>query len=46
MNRPEDAAIEFQTAWNAHDMAALGSLYHADATFGDGAAVVHFWSRR
>jgi uncharacterized protein (TIGR02246 family) len=86
MNRPEDAAIEFQTAWNAHDMAALGALFHADATFvnrfghyvkgieaiialhapihetiyrdstlanelidtipiGEGAAVVHFWSR-
>ena len=86
MNRPEDAAIEFQTAWNAHDMAALGALFHADATFvnrfghyvkgieaivalhapihetiysdstlanelidttpiGEGAAIVHFWSR-
>ncbi len=86
MKRPEDAAEGFQTAWNAHDMAGLGSLFHADATFvnrfghyvrgvreivalhapihetiyrdstlenevidtvpiGDGAAIVHFWSR-
>ncbi|HET8612625.1 MAG TPA: SgcJ/EcaC family oxidoreductase [Sphingomonas sp.] len=86
MNRPEDAPAAFQAAWNAHDMAALGALFHADATFvnrfghyvrgvdaivalhrpihetiyrgstlsnelidavpiGDGAAVVHFWSR-
>ena len=33
MNRPEDAAHRFQTAWNAHDMADLGSLFHNDATF-------------
>jgi uncharacterized protein (TIGR02246 family) len=86
MTRPEAAAEGFQTAWNAHDMTALGSLFHEDATFvnrfghrvrgineiialhapihetiysdstlenevidviaiGDGAAVVHFWSR-
>lgn len=86
MRRPEDIAAAFQAAWNAHDMAALGALFHDDATFvnrfgryvrgveeivamhapihqgvyrdsslqnevidvvpiGDGAAVVHFWSR-
>jgi len=86
MYRPEDVAVGFQAAWNAHDMAALGALFHDDATFvnrfghyvrgvaaivalhapihesvyrdssldnevidmvpiGDGAAVVHFWSR-
>jgi uncharacterized protein (TIGR02246 family) len=86
MRRPEDIAAGFQAAWNAHDMAALGSVFHDDATFvnrfgryvrgveeidamhapihqsvyrdsslenevvetvpiGDGAAVVHFWSR-
>ncbi|WP_343225446.1 SgcJ/EcaC family oxidoreductase [Lysobacter enzymogenes] len=33
MPRPEDAAQGFQAAWNAHDMAALGSLFHPDATF-------------
>lgn len=86
MNRPEETAEAFQSAWNAHDMAAFGSLFHDTATFvnrfghyvhgvneiialhrpihetiyrdsalrnelidvvpiGDGAAVVHFWSR-
>jgi len=86
MTRPDEAARGFQDAWNAHDMAALGGLFHNDATFvnrfghyvrgvdeivalhapihatiysdstlenevidvvpiGDGAAVVHFWSR-
>jgi len=86
MQRPEDVAAGFAAAWNAHDMAALGALFHEDATFvnrfghyvrgvaaivalhapihdtvyrdstlenevidvvpiGDGAAVVHFWSR-
>ena len=86
MQRPEDAPAGFQSAWNAHDMAGLGALFHADATFvnrfghyvrgveaivalhatihatiysdptldnelidvvpiGDGAAIVHFWSR-
>jgi uncharacterized protein (TIGR02246 family) len=86
MIEPEDVAPAFQAAWNAHDMAALGALFHPDATFvnrfghyvrgvdeivglhrpihetiyrdstlenelidktaiGDGAAVVHFWSR-
>ena len=33
MKRPEDAAREFQAAWNAHDMEALGNLFHKDATF-------------
>jgi uncharacterized protein (TIGR02246 family) len=36
MNRVERAADiseRFQAAWNAHDMAALGSLFHEDATF-------------
>ena len=33
MKRPEDAVAAFQAAWNAHDMAALGSLFHQDATF-------------
>jgi uncharacterized protein (TIGR02246 family) len=86
MIEPQDVAAAFQAAWNAHDMAALGALFHSDATFvnrfghyvrgldeivglhrpihetiyrdstlenelidttaiGDGAAVVHFWSR-
>ncbi|MFT3800292.1 MAG: SgcJ/EcaC family oxidoreductase [Burkholderiaceae bacterium] len=30
---PEDAPLAFQAAWNAHDMAALGALFHEDATF-------------
>ena len=33
IRRPEDAPDAFQAAWNAHDMAALGQLFHADATF-------------
>jgi uncharacterized protein (TIGR02246 family) len=33
MDRPEDAPRAFQSAWNAHDMAALGALFHDDATF-------------
>ena len=33
MKRPEDAPNGFQTAWNAHDMEGLGSLFHKDATF-------------
>ncbi len=31
--RPEDTPSVFQSAWNAHDMTAFGSLFHADATF-------------
>ena len=33
MERPEDAPAAFQAAWNDHDMAALGRLFHPDATF-------------
>ncbi|MCW3477954.1 SgcJ/EcaC family oxidoreductase [Neisseriaceae bacterium JH1-16] len=33
MNRPEDAPGAFQVAWNAHDMAAFGSLFAEEATF-------------
>jgi uncharacterized protein (TIGR02246 family) len=31
--RPEDTPAAFASAWNAHDMAALGALFHEDATF-------------
>ncbi|RKP53630.1 SgcJ/EcaC family oxidoreductase [Pararobbsia silviterrae] len=30
---PQDAPHAFQAAWNAHDMYALGALFHEDATF-------------
>jgi uncharacterized protein (TIGR02246 family) len=33
MNSPEDAPAAFQSAWNAHDMKALGALFVDDATF-------------
>jgi uncharacterized protein (TIGR02246 family) len=33
ISNPEDAPGAFQAAWNAHDMAALGSLFDEDATF-------------
>jgi len=33
MNSPEDAPAAFQSAWNAHDMQALGALFDPDATF-------------
>jgi uncharacterized protein (TIGR02246 family) len=33
MTRPEDAPAAFQSAWNAHDMAAFGDLFHDDASF-------------
>jgi uncharacterized protein (TIGR02246 family) len=33
MRRPEDVPNDFQLAWNAHDMAALGALFEQDATF-------------
>jgi uncharacterized protein (TIGR02246 family) len=33
INRPEDTPEAFQAAWNAHDMAAFGALFHCDATF-------------
>lgn len=32
-DNPEDVPGAFQTAWNAHDMAALGALFDQDATF-------------
>lgn len=33
INKPEDVPIEFQAAWNAHDMQAFGSLFDENATF-------------
>lgn len=33
MKQPEDLPLAFQTAWNTHDMKALGALFHDDATF-------------
>lgn len=33
VHRPEDAPVAFQSAWNAHDMAAFGALFDDDATF-------------
>ena len=33
ISRPEDAPGAFQAAWNAHDMVALGALFHEAATF-------------
>ncbi len=33
MEKPADAPPAFQAAWNAHDMQALGALFHEDATF-------------
>jgi uncharacterized protein (TIGR02246 family) len=30
---PADMPAAFQAAWNAHDMDALGALFHEDATF-------------
>ncbi len=33
IKKPEDAPAAFQAAWNYHDMAALGSLFHENATF-------------
>jgi uncharacterized protein (TIGR02246 family) len=33
MKQPEDTPHAFQTAWNNHDMASLGTLFHEDATF-------------
>lgn len=30
---PEETPAAFQAAWNTHDMAALGRLFHADASF-------------
>jgi uncharacterized protein (TIGR02246 family) len=33
IEKPEDVATAFQSAWNAHDIPALGSLFSKDATF-------------
>ena len=33
MKQPEDAPEAFQSAWNTHDMAAFGALFHENATF-------------
>jgi uncharacterized protein (TIGR02246 family) len=33
LNNPEDVVVGFQTAWNEHDMIALGDLFMTDATF-------------
>lgn len=33
MKQPEDTPHAFQTAWNHHDMASFGTLFHQDATF-------------
>ena len=33
MKRPEDAPGAFQSAWNSHDIEALGALFHEDANF-------------
>jgi len=30
---PADVTARFQEAWNTHDMAAFGRLFHPDATF-------------
>lgn len=32
-SEPHSIAPLFEAAWNAHDMAALGELFHPDATF-------------
>ena len=32
-NGPGAIAARFEAAWNAHDMAAFGALFHPDATF-------------
>jgi uncharacterized protein (TIGR02246 family) len=31
--QPADVPLAFQSAWNAHDMAAFGALFHDDASF-------------
>lgn len=31
--QPQDMPKAFETAWNNHDVEALGALFHADATF-------------
>lgn len=32
-SEPQSIAPLFEAAWNAHDMTALGELFHPDATF-------------
>ncbi|MFL6659800.1 MAG: SgcJ/EcaC family oxidoreductase [Massilia sp.] len=33
MQSPDAVVRAFQTAWNSHDMASLGALFHEDASF-------------
>ena len=33
ISTPAGITARFEAAWNAHDMAAFGQLFHADATF-------------
>lgn len=33
IKQPEDVAKAFEAVWNNHDVAALGGLFHADASF-------------
>lgn len=33
MDRPEETPKAFEAVWNAHDMEALGALFHEDASF-------------
>jgi uncharacterized protein (TIGR02246 family) len=33
ITRPEQIPAVFESAWNAHDMARFGALFHPDATF-------------
>ena len=33
IDTPNDAPAAFESAWNAHEMAAFASLFHHDATF-------------
>jgi uncharacterized protein (TIGR02246 family) len=33
MMQPNDVPAAFEAAWNAHDMAAFGALFHDEATF-------------
>ena len=33
ISNPQDIALAFERAWNAHDMRGFGALFHDDATF-------------
>ena len=33
ITQPADAPSAFQSAWNTHNMAAFGALFHSNATF-------------